>query len=257
MSRESLRRERDGKSAKRYASAQDSVRSNIRGKGKGPRRGRFSPPPPDNARSPPATRQGCRARQSRTHESRFADPNASINAYVHTPRPQPARRLIVVEYRAVLAAVFCPSVCWRTRRCMAGCRRSCWRAGHRARSTSASTVASPHSSRWVPRSQRSLAFVTGFSAGSGIRPRRRLTQPRCPRAPATAPSLSHRNRSDRDRSSRRAAKAAPPESGHPPRPAHDPRGELRRPDGRTSRTRRAAPRKTARPLLDPITSSLW
>jgi hypothetical protein len=32
-------------------------------------------------------------------------------------------------------------------------------------------------------------------------------------------------------------------SRHPPRPAHDPRGELRRPDGRTSRTRRAAPRK--------------
>jgi hypothetical protein len=126
-----------------------------RGKGKGPRRGRFSPPPPDSARSPRATRQGCRARQSRTHESRFADPNASINAYVHTPRPRPARRLIVVEYRAVLAAVFCPSVCWRTRRYMAGCRRSCWRAGHRARSMSASTVASPHSSRWVPRRQRS------------------------------------------------------------------------------------------------------
>jgi hypothetical protein len=257
MSRESLRRERDGKAPKRYASAQDSVRSNIAAKERAPAAAVSALPLQIALDLLERRDRAAVLVKAERNESRFADPNTSINAYVHTPRPQPARRLIVVEYRAVLAAVFSPSVCWRTRRCVAGCRRSCWRAGHRARSMSPSTVASPHSSRWVPRSQRSLAFVTGFLAGSGIRPRRRLTQPRCPRASATAPSLSHRNRSDRDRSSPRAAKPAPPESGHPQQPARDPRGELRPPDGRTSRTRRAAPRKTARPLLDPITSNLW
>ena len=35
------------------------------------------------------------------------------------------------------------------------------------RSTSASTVASPHSSRWLPRTQRSPGRLTGSSGGSG------------------------------------------------------------------------------------------
>ena len=35
------------------------------------------------------------------------------------------------------------------------------------RSTSASTVASPHSSRWLPRTQRSPGLLTGSSGGSG------------------------------------------------------------------------------------------
>ena len=59
------------------------------------------------------------------------------------------------------------------------------------RSTSASTVASPHSSRWLPRTQRSPGCVTGSSGGSGdlvlgssVPPRRRRASSR-----SSSPSL--------------------------------------------------------------------
>ena len=45
-------------------------------------------------------------------------------------------------------------------------------------------------------------------------------------------------------------------SGHPPQLARDPPAELRRADGRTSRTRRRSTRKNARPLLHPMYKKL-
>jgi Protein of unknown function (DUF3489) len=85
---------------------------------------------------------------------------------VEATRTREVTSEVVVEDRAVLAAVFVLSrvdvidVVWPVAKGYAGelaIKRA--RRQHRA---------SPHSSRWLPRSQRSPGIVTGFSAGSGI-----------------------------------------------------------------------------------------
>ena len=114
----------------------------------------------------------------------------------------------------------CPSASWRSRRCMADrvkVMSASWPPS--TRSTSASTVASPHSSRWLPRTHRSPGLLTGCSGGSRTSSSSSVSQPRHRRSPAAAPAPPRRSRSGRGRSARPGARPAPAASSASSQPA--------------------------------------